>query len=154
MLPESHHFNPRLSWAPFKRQQGASTSKRGIDEGNIPLEFSNLHRFLIDFRDKVLLHNDGDDFPALDEPINLVRLSVTPRGHEFHSAAPFFHPIETYQTVPKLLESLIEKFTSKHQRMKQEFCSVFPDAPGEYALNLKEGLPFVPWHGGKETALF
>ena len=139
---------------PFKKQQGVSTSKRGIEDRIIPIEFSGLHKFLIDFRDKVLLHNDGDDFPALEEPINLIRLAVRPRGNEFHSVAPFFHPIETYKIVPNLLEFLIEKFTLDHQRMEQEFSSLFPDTPGQYVLNLKQGLPFVPWDGGKETALF
>ena len=139
---------------PFKKQQGVSSNKRGIEEEIIPLKFSGLHRFLIDFRDKVLLHNDGDDFPALKEPINLVRLTVGSRGKEFHSVAPFFHPIETYQTVPNLLEFLIDKFTSDHQRLEQEFSSCLPNTPGQYVLNLKQGLPFVSWDGGKETALF
>ena len=92
---------------PFKVQRGVSTKeKMCIDPKVVPPKFSGMHKFLIDLRDKVLLHNDADELPAMGEPINRVRLSVTPSGREFHSAAHFFHSIETYQKVPRLLDVL------------------------------------------------
>lgn len=140
---------------PFKVQRGVSMGRKGIDEKVIPREFSGLHQFLIDFRDKVLLHNDADDLPALGEPINLVRLSVTsPGSASFHTAAGFGHPIETYRTVPDLLKVLIDRFNSEHECMQRKFSSVLPQAPGEYILNVKEGPSFPAWDGIPETALF
>ena len=149
LVISTHGFYGR----PFKAQRGVSTSRKGIDENLIPPAFSGMHGFLINFRDKVLLHNDADDLPALAEPINLVRVSVTSLCSAFHSAFPF-SPIETYRAVPNLLKVLIEHFNSEHERMLQTFSSLLPKTPGEYFLNVKEGPSFLPWKGIPETILF
>lgn len=134
---------------PFKKQQGVGK----LSEDYIPPNWGGLHKALLIFRDKILVHTDAEIIQSANQPLHNVVYHNTSGQRWFSTGDPrprlkYYHEIASY------LPLLIQKVGAEIEAIHDRFASCIPSEEGHFQLHVSGAVLFSTYVEPPETLRF
>lgn len=148
LCPDNRHllFSPLTVavHAYYSRPFGTNKGAGKLSADLIPNERTGIHRWLLHFRDCVLVHTDANDSEIAGRPMHDVVYSFDDTGREFSTSDPLPR-VESYTDAKAHCVVMAQVFRSKIMALEAQYSHLLPAENGHFLMSLKEseGL-FVP----------
>ncbi len=125
---------------PFERNKGVGKLSTDL----IPKERTGVHRWLVHFRDCVLVHTDANESEIAGRPMHDVVYSLDDAGREFSTSDPLPR-VESYTDAKSHCVAMAKIFRSKILEFEAQYNHLLPATNGHFLLSLENSeMLFVP----------
>ena len=122
---------------PFKYQRGIGK----LDDNFIPDQFMGIHKCLITFRDKIIVHTDAETVKEAGRPL----LDLVYHGRSFFSTSDPRPGLVYYKHIANYLPVIINKVHDEIEKIHDRFNNLLPKSEDDYLLNLEGDVLFTPY---------
>jgi hypothetical protein len=148
LCPDNRHalFSPLMLSVhayysrPFQRNKGAGK----LSEDLVPKRRTKVHRWLLHFRNCVLIHTDAEESEIAGRPMHDVVYSLSDTGREFSTSDPLPRA-ESYADAKKHCVAMARIFRASILAFEEHFSHLLPAEMGHFLLSLKDSESlFIP----------
>ena len=125
---------------PFGPNHGAGK----LNEETVPSALIPIHRWIIDFRNKVLSHTSALHHEQANRPMHDVVCKRSGQNHEYSTSCPM-PTIESYEDFANHCCIMRKMFRAKILEFEKKYSHLMPSQDGDFLLSLDESLDlFIP----------